>query len=96
MVGEQPFGHTHIMEKKMNEIRTKVLEIAKDMEQFEFHAKFAGWEQTVTRDPSTGEIITSVEMPKVPTADEVLASAQKFYDFINNASTGKKKLLTNQ
>lgn len=72
------------------EIRTKVLEIAKDMEQFEFHAKFAGWEQTVARDPSTGEIITSVEMPKVPTADEVLASAQKFYDFINNASTGKK------
>jgi hypothetical protein len=71
------------------EIRTKVLEIAKDMEQFEFHAKFAGWEQTVTRDPQTGEILTQVEMPKIPTADDVLTSAQKFYDFINNASQKK-------
>lgn len=72
------------------EIRTKVLEIAKDMEQFEFHAKFAGWEQTVERDTSTGQIITTVKGPEVPSADQVLATAQKFYDFINNASTGKK------
>lgn len=65
------------------EIRTKVLEIAKDMEQFEFNAKFAGWEQTVKRDPATNEIVTSIELPKIPSADEVLASAQKFYNFVN-------------
>jgi hypothetical protein len=72
------------------EIRTKVLEIAKDMEQFEFHAKFAGWEQTVERDTSTGQIITTVKTPDVPSADQVLATAQKFYDFINNTSSNKK------
>lgn len=72
------------------EIRTKVLEIAKDMEQFEYSVKFNGWEQTVERDTSTGQIITTVKMPEVPSADKVLETAQKFYDFINNASSGKK------
>jgi hypothetical protein len=65
------------------EIRTKVLELAKDNVWSDFHAKFAGWEQTVTRDPETGEVVTTVEMPEVPGADAVLDAANKFYDFVN-------------
>jgi len=72
------------------EIRTKVLEIAKDMEQFEYSVKFNGWEQTVKRDPETGEVTNIVTLPEVPSADAVLATAQKFYDFINNPSNNKK------
>lgn len=72
------------------EIRTKVLEIAKDMEQFEYSVKFNGWEQTVKRDPATGEVVTTVELPQVPSADDVLATANKFYDFINNPNSTKK------
>jgi hypothetical protein len=72
------------------EIRTKVLEIAKDMEQFEYSVKFAGWEQTVKRDPETGEVTNIVTLPDVPNAEQVLATAQKFYDFINNPLSAKK------
>lgn len=69
------------------EIRTKVLEMAKDNVWSDFHAKFAGWEQTVTRDPESGEVVNTVTMPEVPGIDQVLEAAEKFYDFVN----GKNK-----
>jgi len=65
------------------EIRTQVLEMAKDNVWSDYHAKFAGWEQTVTRDPETGEVVTKVEMPTVPGAEAVLEAAEKFYAFVN-------------
>jgi hypothetical protein len=65
------------------EIRTKVLEMAQGNVWNDYHAKFAGWEQTVKRDKDTGEIVTTVEMPEVPGADAVLDAANKFYDFVN-------------
>ena len=65
------------------EIRTKVLEMAKDNVWSDYHAKFAGWEQSVTRDPETGEVVTKVSMPEVPGADAVLEAAEKFYGFVN-------------
>ena len=61
------------------EIRTKVLEMAKDHEWSDFHAKFAGWEQTVKRDEKTGEVVTTVAMPAVPGVDKVLEAGEKFY-----------------
>ena len=69
------------------EIRTKVLEMAKDNVWSDFHAKFNGWEQTVTRDPKSGEVVNTVTMPEVPGIDQVLEAAEKFYDFVN----GKNK-----
>ena len=69
------------------EIRTQVLEMAKGFEEFQFGYKFAGWEQSVKRDPDTGEVVTTVAMPDVPGVDKVLETAQQFYDFMNN--TGK-------
>jgi len=65
------------------EIRTKVLEMAQGNVWNDYHAKFAGWEQTVKRDKDTGEIITEVKLPEVPGADAVLEAADKFYAFVN-------------
>ena len=65
------------------EIRTKVLEMAQGNVWNDYHAKFAGWEQTVKRDQETGEIVNEVKLPDVPGADEVLEAAEKFYDFVN-------------
>ena len=67
------------------DIRTQVLEMAKGFEEFQFGSKFAGWEQSVSRDPKTGEVVTTVEMPQVPGVDKVLETAEKFYNFINQA-----------
>ena len=66
------------------EIRTKVLEMAQGNVWNDYHAKFAGWEQTVKRDEETGEAVTTVTLPEVPGADVVLETAEKFYAFINN------------
>ena len=65
------------------EIRTKVLEMAQGNVWNDYHAKFAGWEQTVKRDKDTGEIVTEVKLPEVPGADAVLEAADKFYEFVN-------------
>ena len=67
------------------EIRTQVLEMAKGFEEFNYSSKFQGWEMSAERDEKTGQIITKVAMPEVPGVDQILTTAQKFYDFINNA-----------
>ena len=63
------------------EIRTKVLEMAQNQMWQDYHAKFAGYETTVTKEGD--EVVTKVEMPTVPGADAVLEAAEKFYDFVN-------------
>lgn len=68
------------------EIRTQVLDMAKDYTQFEYSSKWMGWETTSKKDPETGEFVTTVDMPTIPGVDEVLDTAQKFYDFIQNPS----------
>ena len=65
------------------EIRTQVLDMAKAFTEFEYSMKFTGWEQTVTRDPESGEVVTTVSVPEVPGVDKVLENAEKFYEFIN-------------
>lgn len=71
------------------ELRTKVLDMAQSQVWQDFHAKFAGWEQTVKRDPETGEVVTTVTMPDIPGADAVLETAQQFYDFVSNGKIKK-------
>ena len=65
------------------EIRTQVLEMAQGNVWNDYHAKFAGWEQSSKRDNETGELVTSVTLPEVPGADDVIETAQKFYNFVN-------------
>ena len=71
------------------EIRTKVLEMAQGNVWNDYHAKFAGWEQTVKRDKDTGEIVTEVKLPEVPGADAVLDAANMFIDFVNGNKPSK-------
>lgn len=65
------------------EIRTKVLEMAKDNVWSDYHAKWGQFEQKVSRDAETGEIVTEMKFPEVPGADAVLDAAEKFYKFVN-------------
>ena len=64
------------------EIRTQMLEMAQSQVWQDFHAKFAGWEQTITRDEKTNEVIVKGSMPEVPGTEKVLEAAQKFYAFV--------------
>jgi hypothetical protein len=65
------------------EIRAQVLELAQNQLWQDYHAKWGQFETSVSKDGK--EVVTKVEMPAVPGADQVLEAAQKFYDFVNNA-----------
>ena len=67
------------------EIRTNVLDMAKQFKEFEFQSKWNGWEITSKRDEKTGEIVNKVGMPDIPGVDDVLETAEKFYNFIKNS-----------
>lgn len=66
------------------EIRTEILEMAKDIVGQEFSYKWQGWEMSAKRDEKSGTIITTVGMPEFPGLDKVLETAEKMYSFVNN------------
>ena len=66
------------------EIRAQMLEMAQSQVWQDFHARWGQYETTVSKDGK--EVVTKVEMPSVPGADKVLEAAEKFYNFVNNAS----------
>jgi hypothetical protein len=65
------------------EIRAQMLEMAQNQVWQDFHARWGQFETSVSKDGK--EVITKVEMPTVPGADQVLEAAEKFYNFVNNA-----------
>jgi len=69
------------------EVRTEILDMAKNLVTEEFHSKFSGWELSVERDPKTGQVVTTVGMPQFPGLDKVLETAEKMYAFVNKATT---------
>jgi hypothetical protein len=77
------------------EIRTDILDMAKNFVTDDFHARFQGWEISSVRDTNSGHILTSVGMPQFPGLEQVLSTAEKMYEFVNfgpkvEKSTAKK------
>lgn len=70
------------------EIRTKVLEFAQTQAWQDFHTRWGQYEASVKKDGD--EVVTEVKMPEVPGAEQVLETAQKFYDFVSG-NTNKSK-----
>ena len=71
------------------EIRTEILEMAKDIVAQEYSYKWQGWEMSSKRDDKTGQIVTQVGMPEFPGLDKVLETAEKMYAFVNQTSVKK-------
>lgn len=71
------------------EIRTDILEMAKDLVGQDFNYKFQGWEMSATRDEKTGQIVTKVAMPEFPGIEKVLETAEKMYAFVNKGDSRK-------
>ena len=67
------------------EIRTDILAMAKDIVESEYRVKFQGWEMTAERDEKTGQVISKVAMPEFPGLEKVLETAEKMYNFVNQA-----------
>jgi hypothetical protein len=71
------------------EIRTEILDMAKGLVTEEFHSKFRGWEMSVARDEKTGQVVTRVDMPEFPGLEQVLATAEKMYSFVNQGAKSR-------
>ena len=84
------FNTPKLPEVKFNkngyEIRTEILEMAKDIVQAEYQMKFHGWEMSAKRDDKTGQLITTVDMPQFPGLDKILETAEKMYGFVNQST----------
>lgn len=63
------------------EIRTKVLDMAQNQVWQDYHAKWGAFETVISREGD--ELVTKVSTPTVPGADQVLETAQKFYEFVS-------------
>lgn len=70
------------------EIRTEILEMAKDLVAKDFHYKYVGWETSIERDKD-GKIVTKVAMPEFPGLDKILETAEKMYGFVNQSQSKK-------
>jgi len=66
------------------EIRAQMLEMAQNQVWQDFHAKWGQYETSVSKDGK--EVVTKVEMPIAPGAEQVLEAAEKFYNFVNNTN----------
>ena len=75
----------YVPEVKFNkngyEIRTQMLEMAQEQAWNDYHAKWGQFELSVSKDGK--EIITKVEVPTIPGADQILKTAEMFYNFVN-------------
>ena len=50
--------------------------------------KIHGWEMSAKRDEKTGQLVSTVNMPKFPGLEKILETAQKMYEFVNNPAKG--------
>lgn len=71
------------------EIRTEILQMAKDLVGQDFHYKYMGWEATIEKDKD-GNVVTKVGMPEFPGLDKILETAEKMYSFVNQSTQNKK------
>ena len=64
------------------EIRAEVLKLASVSVWKDYYAKWGQFEQTVERDPKTGQVASTIKGPEVPGSKEVLDAAEQFYNFV--------------
>ena len=67
------------------EIRTEILQMAKELVGQDFHYKYMGWEASIEKDKD-GKVVTKVGMPEFPGLDKILETAEKMYGFVNQSN----------
>jgi hypothetical protein len=65
------------------EIRSDILDMAKNLVMEEFHVKFQGWEMSTKRDEKTNQVVSTLDMPEFPGLEKILETAEKMYSFVN-------------
>ena len=70
------------------EIRAQMLELAANATWNDYSAKWGQYSMAVEKSDE-GTVVSRVTMPPIPGAEQVLETAEKFYNFVNTHSTKK-------
>lgn len=62
------------------EIRTTVLDFAQTQAWQDYHARWGQYETVIKKEGD--QLITRLTMPEVPSVNDVLETANKFYEFV--------------
>lgn len=75
------------MTKTPYELRTDILQMAREYLENQFHNNVRMYEINLEAMQKMGKVLADeiLKLPKFPTSDEILAQANKFYEFVGKA-----------
>ena len=69
--------------KNAYEIRTEILGMAQGFVMDKFHNKHQKWQDSTSRHPETGQLLSIKDAPEYPSSDDILQEAEKLYSFVD-------------
>ena len=65
--------------KNAYEIRTEILGMAQGFVMDKFHNKHQKWQDSTSRHPETGQLLSTKDAPEYPSSNDILHEAEKLY-----------------
>ena len=69
--------------KNAYEIRTEILGMAQGFVMDKFHNKHQKWQDSTSRHPETGQLLSTKDAPEYPSSNDILHEAKKLYSFVD-------------
>jgi hypothetical protein len=69
--------------KNAYEIRTEILGMAQGFVMDKFHNKHQKWQDSTSRHPETGQLLSTKDAPEYPSSNDILHEAEKLYSFVD-------------
>lgn len=73
-----------VSNKNAYEIRTEILNMAKGFVMDRFHTQQNKWQESTSRHPETGQLLSTKDAPEYPTSNDILQEAKKLYSFVDD------------
>lgn len=72
-----------VSNKNAYEIRTEILGMAQGFVMEKFNNLRSNWENSTSRHPETGQLLSTKDAPDYPSSDDILHEAEKLYSFVD-------------
>lgn len=72
-----------VANKNAYEIRTEILSMAQGFVMDKFHNKHQKWQDSTSRHPETGQLLSTKDAPEYPSSNDILHEAEKLYSFVD-------------
>ena len=71
-----------VSNKNAYEIRTEILGMAQGFVQGKFDDARGKWENSTSRHPETGQLLSTKDAPEYPSSEDILREAENLYSFV--------------